>query len=284
MAYHSNVATSKWIHIWLISEQKHFSENNRKHFSTIIGESWSFLWLICISHGFYSFIHIISRCFAYNQSQCSRSVSKWSYKTCGFVQWTCENITITQSNSNIRDIKNIHDALWIWPIMLTTANYVLFSDWNLCRDPNGTKGYCKYIRQCPVILEEFIRRNREPQYVQYIRKSNANCFGIHAVVCCPIEPTISQTTEATSSHHRIQGRLLTPQEGCGFANTTHLRLGGGYISKPGESPFPGILCLIRFFYKKNNKIAQFIPDNWSITLFVLLNRCFPLGGSTWISK
>lgn len=63
-----------------------------------------------------------------------------------------------------------------------------------CNDPNGVAGQCTEIRQCPVILNEFISRQSDPQYVRYIQNSNARCNNIGQSICCP--PQGQQNTQA----------------------------------------------------------------------------------------
>lgn len=52
-----------------------------------------------------------------------------------------------------------------------------------CEDPNGIVGECKSIRECPVILEQFVARQNDQQYVQYIQRSNAVCNYVQPNVC-----------------------------------------------------------------------------------------------------
>lgn len=100
-----------------------------------------------------------------------------------------------------------------------------------CRDPNGLEGVCKNIKECPAILNEFLTKNKDPAYVQYIQKSNAKCRNIQPNICCPHENRSNQPD--TSSIPQISGRLLSVEEGCGFSNATHNRVVGGQTAKKG---------------------------------------------------
>lgn len=99
-----------------------------------------------------------------------------------------------------------------------------------CRDPNGVEGVCKNIKECPSVLSEFVAKNKDPVYVQYIKQSNVRCRNMAPFICCP-----SQTKSADSSNVGLQGRLLTPEEGCGSPNSTVRKIVGGTSAKPGES-------------------------------------------------
>lgn len=121
-----------------------------------------------------------------------------------------------------------------------------------CNDPNGITGICKSIKQCPSILNEFISRQNDAAYVQYIRKSNAVCNNIQPNICCPLE--IQRSTEkpidsdagskVRNQNNEILGRLLTVEEGCGFSNVTQRRIVGGQKAKMGAYPWMTLLGYI----------------------------------------
>uniref|UniRef100_A0A182HTN0 Uncharacterized protein n=1 Tax=Anopheles arabiensis TaxID=7173 RepID=A0A182HTN0_ANOAR len=74
-----------------------------------------------------------------------------------------------------------------------------------CIGPDNREGYCINIRSCPDVLNEFVQRQRDPQYVQYIRQSNAVCNYIQPNVCCPLQksappapPTVPPTAPPTA--------------------------------------------------------------------------------------
>lgn len=52
-----------------------------------------------------------------------------------------------------------------------------------CSDPNGLVGRCISIRECPDILEQFVARQTDPAYTDYIRRSNAQCNYVQPYVC-----------------------------------------------------------------------------------------------------
>lgn len=99
-----------------------------------------------------------------------------------------------------------------------------------CHDPNGVEGVCKNIKECPSILSEFLVKNKDTAYVQYIKQSNARCRNMQPFICCPTE-----TKSTNSDNVSLQGRLLTPEEGCGSPNTTVRKIVGGYSARPGLS-------------------------------------------------
>uniref|UniRef100_A0A182QVG8 CLIP domain-containing serine protease n=1 Tax=Anopheles farauti TaxID=69004 RepID=A0A182QVG8_9DIPT len=123
-----------------------------------------------------------------------------------------------------------------------------------CIGPDSREGYCISIRSCPDVLSEFVRRQSDPQYVQYIRQSNAVCNYIQPNVCCPLArptpppapPTApppppppsppapvteapAPPTPAPAGPSGTVGpvELLTPETGCGYSNVEHNRVVGG---------------------------------------------------------
>lgn len=98
-----------------------------------------------------------------------------------------------------------------------------------CNDPTGVKGTCKSIKQCPVILNEFLKRSKDNAYIQFIRESNAKCESVQPFICCPLENGSSDLPNVS-----LQGRLLTPEEGCGTSNATVRKIVGGTTAKPGK--------------------------------------------------
>ncbi|XP_053680039.1 venom protease isoform X2 [Anopheles nili] len=116
-----------------------------------------------------------------------------------------------------------------------------------CIGPDNREGYCISIRSCPDVLNEFVQRQRDPQYVQYVRQSNAVCNYIQPNVCCPLArpappppapPTVPPTapppapvteapTPAPPTSSVGPAELLTPETGCGYSPVEHNRVVGG---------------------------------------------------------
>lgn len=81
-------------------------------------------------------------------------------------------------------------------------------------------------------------KNKDPDYVQYIKRSNENCRKIQPFICCPLEDRSIAPLETTESPKEpsvsIQGRLLLPNEGCGFSKAKTTKIVGGQTAKKGE--------------------------------------------------
>lgn len=98
-----------------------------------------------------------------------------------------------------------------------------------CSDPNDFEGFCKSIKHCPVVLNEFIAKSNDSAYIEYIQQSNSKCDNIKPFICCPSDGKTKQISDDD-----IRGRLLTPAEGCGFSNQNNrLRIGSRQYSKLG---------------------------------------------------
>lgn len=105
-----------------------------------------------------------------------------------------------------------------------------------CNDPNGISGVCMNIKECPSILNEFVAKSKDPNYVQYIQRSNAKCGNVQPYICCPdASRTDESGVNVPIDQSQIQGRFLTIEEGCGFSNATHKRIVGGNKAKEGKS-------------------------------------------------
>lgn len=111
-----------------------------------------------------------------------------------------------------------------------------------CTDPKGAPGVCKSeknfffvirnilklilkfsdIGDCDSVVNELKARSSDPDFKQYIQKSNEICNYATRTVCCPSgsPPTNSIQNEGFNS-------LITPEEGCGYSNVTHSRVVGG---------------------------------------------------------
>lgn len=120
----------------------------------------------------------------------------------------------------------------------TNTNSTPILNEKLCQDPNGINGVCKSLKECPAILSEFLAKNKDTAYVEYIKRSNENCRKIQPFICCPLDDGRSiKPTESTESPQKpdlnIQGRLLTPNEGCGFSKVKNTKIVGGQTAKKG---------------------------------------------------
>lgn len=106
-------------------------------------------------------------------------------------------------------------------------------DHGYCLDPDNFPGVCKHIKECPIILNELMAKNNDAAFVQYLRDSNLACRNMDTnmpLVCCPPDGRKYQIPESS-----VQGRLLTPSEGCGFSNQElRLKLAVGHQSRLGD--------------------------------------------------
>lgn len=80
------------------------------------------------------------------------------------------------------------------------------------------------------MLNDIASKSKDHSYRQFIRHSNAKCNYIKPLICCPSDGRQNQLVESS-----IQGRLLTPAEGCGFSNQNlRVKFAGKKRSKLGE--------------------------------------------------
>ncbi|XP_070505080.1 phenoloxidase-activating enzyme-like [Chironomus tepperi] len=108
-----------------------------------------------------------------------------------------------------------------------------------CRTPDNLNGFCINVKQCPIILNTFLQRQKDPEYVQYIRNSNARCEYLKyfaQTICCPNDappatqpPPPPQSTPATLS---TRSQLFAPPQ-CGISKVPHNRVVGGAPAKKG---------------------------------------------------
>lgn len=112
-----------------------------------------------------------------------------------------------------------------------------------CEDPAGAAGVCMNIRECPHIKAEFVARQKDKAYIDYIRKSNVICKGVSAVICCTDQSraTNSNNNNNNNGATNLAPRLLTLEEGCGFSNVTHTRVVGGVPAKKGAYPWMALI-------------------------------------------
>uniref|UniRef100_A0A1B0CAP3 CLIP domain-containing serine protease n=1 Tax=Lutzomyia longipalpis TaxID=7200 RepID=A0A1B0CAP3_LUTLO len=118
-----------------------------------------------------------------------------------------------------------------------------------CKDPAGNSGVCVNIKECQPVLNDFLARQNDPNYVRYIQQSNANCNYVQPNICCPKSMMTVTTappvipTSPTSRPIQPSGpiHLLTPEEGCGFSNKTHNRVVGGVDAELGGWPWMALL-------------------------------------------
>lgn len=121
-----------------------------------------------------------------------------------------------------------------------------------CKDPNGYIGACTNIKECPSVLNKFIANPNDGRYIRYIKISNSICGNIQSFICCRYEeknevPSTSETflpnepvdtfepirQDQTPNDNAIQGRLLIPEEGCGYSYNSSTRIVGGKPTKIG---------------------------------------------------
>ena len=113
------------------------------------------------------------------------------------------------------------------------------------------------MKQCPSVLNTFIQRQKDPEYIKFIRQSNANCNYASQAVCCPRDqpqqpqpqpppqPQVDETPVARPNSGAA--RLLTTAEGCGVSKVPHNRVVGGVPAKKGESELSCSLIFYDFF-------------------------------------
>jgi hypothetical protein len=86
-------------------------------------------------------------------------------------------------------------------------------------------------------------RKNDPEYVKYIRQSNAICNYASQAVCCPNDgatpsppvtsaPVITEPTTQSPIGVR-SSRLISREEGCGVSKVPHNRVVGGVPAKKG---------------------------------------------------
>lgn len=109
-----------------------------------------------------------------------------------------------------------------------------------CRDPIGLEGVCRNIKQCPIVLRDFVQlvSKGDESYIQYLRQSNEICQRPNTpIICCPVKQT--RTTKRQQNRKRvnknIMGRLLTPEDGCGLGKPIRRprTLNPAFKTKPG---------------------------------------------------
>lgn len=122
------------------------------------------------------------------------------------------------------------------------------------------------IRECTSVYNEFLARQQDPAFVNYVQQSNARCNYANQNVCCPSGAapvtqapatqrpvTQAPVTQAPSvpsgggggasggwpagNPNNYPARLLTPEEGCGYSNETLNRVVGGVPAKLGQWPW-----------------------------------------------
>lgn len=94
------------------------------------------------------------------------------------------------------------------------------------------------------MLQTFIQRQKDPQYIAYIKQSNANCNYASQAVCCPLDaPAATEApppaplpleTPVAQPNSRAESRLYVPGEGCGVSKVPHNRVVGGVPAKKGK--------------------------------------------------
>uniref|UniRef100_A0A182J2A7 CLIP domain-containing serine protease n=1 Tax=Anopheles atroparvus TaxID=41427 RepID=A0A182J2A7_ANOAO len=135
-----------------------------------------------------------------------------------------------------------------------------------CIGPDNREGYCISIRSCPDVLNDFIRLQSNPDYVQYIRQSNAICNYIQPNICCPLGPvTVAppapptvipptapptappppppapETEGPPTATSTGPAELLTPETGCGFSAVEHNKVVGGVPASLNGWPWMALI-------------------------------------------
>lgn len=106
-----------------------------------------------------------------------------------------------------------------------------------CTTPDSINGYCINVRQCPVVLNTFLQRQKDPEYIQYIRNSNARCEYASQTICCPNDaPVVTQPPPPPPTSGTISSRsqLFNPPQ-CGVSKVPHNRVVGGAPAKKGKN-------------------------------------------------
>lgn len=107
-----------------------------------------------------------------------------------------------------------------------------------CRDPNGVEGVCRYVKQCPIILKDFVRlvQQRDESYIRYIRQSNAICSTIdNPIICCPMKRRAGSSYWNDMIAKTVPGKLPTPDEGCGMGRLLRRpRFNPGFTVEEGK--------------------------------------------------
>lgn len=105
-----------------------------------------------------------------------------------------------------------------------------------CTTPDSINGYCINVKQCPVVLNTFLQRQKDPEYIQYIRNSNARCEYASQTICCPNDASaVTQPPPPPPTQGTISSRsqLFNPPQ-CGVSKVTHNRVVGGAPAKKGK--------------------------------------------------
>lgn len=122
------------------------------------------------------------------------------------------------------------------------------------------------MKQCQSVLTTFIARQNDPEYIKYIRQSNANCAYASQAVCCPREAPVTQApptsppvdeTPIARPNSGVASRLLLPSEGCGVSKVPHNRVVGGVPAKKGDYLRANNMFQVHWFLSSGDSLTQF---------------------------
>lgn len=112
-----------------------------------------------------------------------------------------------------------------------------------CKTPDNISGYCISVKQCKTVLDTFLQRQKDPEYIQYIRQSNANCNYASQSICCPNDATqISQPNPPPNNGGVASSSRLSVPSQCGYSKVPHNRVVGGVPAKKGEQVIFNFNC------------------------------------------
>lgn len=132
-----------------------------------------------------------------------------------------------------------------------------------CSTPDNLNGFCINVKECPAVLDEFLKRRNDPEYVRFIQQSNANCNYERQAICCPNQsppPSQNQQNNQQQTSSNTASRLAEPDQ-CGVSKVPHNRVVGGVPAKKGKK---------RIIFKFNDiELLVGFPNIFSLSLLIL---------------